>query len=119
VLSWIKGRHALKFGFDCRREAVNRFEDFLTEPTISFTNQFTGNALADFLLGLPASFRQDALVVSQLRHSSPNIFVADNVKVLPNVTVDLGLRWEPFLPPVDNLNDQVCVDATYTKQSKF
>ena len=119
VLSWIKGRHALKFGFDYRREAVNRFEDFLTEPTISFTNQFTGNALADFLLGLPASFRQDALVVSQLRHSSPNIFVADNVKVLPNVTVDLGLRWEPFLPPVDNLNDQICVDAAFTKQSKF
>ena len=119
TLSWIKGKHSLKIGGDYRRESVNRFEDFLTEPSISFTNQFTGNALADFLLGLPASFRQDTLVESQLRRTQPSLFVSDNIKMASNVTLDLGLRWEPFLPPVDNLNDQICLDATFTKRSQF
>jgi Carboxypeptidase regulatory-like domain/TonB-dependent Receptor Plug Domain len=119
VLSWVKGKHTLKLGVDYRRESVNRFEDFLSEPTISFTNQFTGNGLSDFLLGLPATFRQDNLVESQLRHTSPNLFVSDNIKLQPNLTVDLGLRWEPYLPPVDNLNNQLCLDPTFTKRSKF
>jgi outer membrane receptor protein involved in Fe transport len=119
VLSWVKGQHTLKLGVDYRRESVNRFEDFLSEPTISFTNQFTGNGLADFLLGLPATFRQDNLVESQLRHTSPNLFVSDNIKVQPNLTLDLGLRWEPYLPPVDSLNNQLCLDPTFTKRSRF
>ena len=35
------------------------------------------------------------------------------------MTIDAGLRWEPFLPPVDNLNDQLCLDATFTKKSTY
>lgn len=119
TLSWVRGRHALKFGGEYRRETVNRFEDFFTDPTLSFNGQFTGNALADLLLGLPNSFRQDAEVRSQLRHSAPSLFVTDNVKVLPNLTLDLGIRWEPYLAPVDNLNDQICFDPTFTKRSAF
>src|SRR5207244_10553906 len=71
------------------------------------------------LLGLPNYFETDSEVRSELRHPAVNLYVADNYKVKRNVTLDLGLRWEPFLPPVDNLNDQICLDATFTKRSQF
>ncbi len=119
VLSWVKGKHALKFGADYRREGTNRFEDFLSDPLITFFNNVSGNTMSDILLGLPDHYRQDGEVRSELRHTSPNLFVLDNLKVLPNLTLDLGLRWEPFLPPVDNLNDQLCLDPTFTKRSSF
>jgi Carboxypeptidase regulatory-like domain/TonB-dependent Receptor Plug Domain len=119
VLSWIKSKHTIKVGVDYRREAVNRFEDFLTDPLIEFSGQFTGNSLSDLLLGLPNHSRQDGEIYSQLRRTSPNVFVADNIKVTPELTLDLGLRWEPYLPPVDNLNYQICFDPTFSKRSQF
>ncbi len=119
VLSWVTGKHAIKVGGEYRREGVNRFEDFLTDPLVTFFNNFSNNALSDLLLGLPGFVRQDAEVRSELRRSSPNLFVSDNLKLLPNLAVELGFRWEPFLPPVDNLNDQICFDPTFTKRSQF
>ena len=56
---------------------------------------------------------------SQLRRTQPSLFVSDNIKVASNLSLDFGIRWEPFLPPVDNLNDQICLDPTFTKRSQF
>jgi hypothetical protein len=119
VLSWVKGRHTVNAGLEYRRTAVNRFEDFFTDPTMSFSGQFTGNPLADLLLGLPSSFREDTEVRSELRHTGVGVFGQDTFKARPSLTFDLGLRWEPYLPPVDNLNDQICLDPTFTKKSSF
>lgn len=119
TVSWVKGRHTLAFGGDARKESINRFEDFFTDPTFSFSGQFTGNPLGDLLLGLPSSFRQDSEVRSELRHTALDLFATDSFKVRPNLTLDLGFRWEPYLPPVDNLNDQLCFDPTFTKRSTF
>jgi hypothetical protein len=119
VLSWVHTRHTVNAGFEYYRDSVNRFEDFFTDPTMSFSGQFTGNALADLLLGLPSSFREDTEVRSELRHSAMGVFGEDTLKAKSNLTLDLGVRWEPYLPPVDNLNDQVCLDPTFTKKSSF
>ena len=54
-------------------------------------------------------------VASRLRHNAGDIYAQDNYKITPQVTIDAGIRWEPFLPPVDNLNDQMCFDPTLTK----
>ena len=47
------------------------------------------------------------------------MYVQDNYKVNKHLTIDAGFRWEPFLPPVDNLNDQICFDPTFKTQSTF
>ena len=51
------GRHSLKFGVDIRREAMNIA--FINRPNgdLTFSGGITGNAAADFLLGLPAQAR--------------------------------------------------------------
>jgi hypothetical protein len=118
-LSWVNGKHVLAFGGDYRKESVNRVEDYFTDPQFNFNGSFTGNSLGDLLLGLPNSFDLQTEVKSQLRHGAFDIYAADNYKVLTNVSIDAGLRWEPFLPPVDQLNDQICWDPSFTAQSTY
>jgi hypothetical protein len=118
-VNWVKGKHTLAIGGDYRKESVNRVEDFFSDPVFNFSGQYTNNALADLLLGLPNYFETDSEVRSELRHPAVDLYIADNYKVKRNLTVDVGLRWEPYLPPVDNLNDQICLDPTFTKQSSY
>ncbi|RZU38880.1 TonB-dependent receptor-like protein [Edaphobacter modestus] len=118
-ISIIKGRHTLTFGGDYRREASNRTEDYETDPNFSFNGQYSGNALVDLLLGLPNNFNQQTEVQSRLRHNGLDAFAQDNYKVTSSVTIDAGIRWEPFLPPVDNLNDQICFDPALASKSTF
>jgi hypothetical protein len=115
----IKGNHSMNFGADYRREASNRVEDYETDPSFNFDGQYSGNALVDLLLGLPNNFNQQTEVASRLRHNAVDAFAQDNWKVTPTVTIDAGIRWEPFLPPVDNLNEQLCFDPSLQSQSTF
>jgi hypothetical protein len=115
----IKGNHSMNFGADYRREASNRVEDYQTDPSFNFNGQYSNSALVDLLLGLPNNFNQQTEVFSRLRHNAVDAFAQDNWKITPNVTIDAGIRWEPFLPPVDNLNDQLCFDPTLKSQSTF
>lgn len=118
-LNIIRGKHTLTFGGDYRREASNRTEDYATDPSFNFNGQYSGNALVDLLLGLPNNFNQQTEVKSRLRHNGVDAFAQDNYKVTSNVTIDAGIRWEPFLPPVDNLNDQICFDPSLQSKSTF
>jgi hypothetical protein len=118
-VSLVKGRHTITFGGDVRKESTNRTEDFYTDPVFNFNGQYSGNSLSDLLLGLPSYYNLQTEVASRLRHTGLDAFVGDNFKVTQRVTIDAGIRWEPFLPPVDNLNDQICFDPTFTKQSSY
>jgi hypothetical protein len=118
-INLIKSAHSVTVGADYRRESVNRVEDFFSDPDFNFSGEYSKNALTDMLLGLPNYFETDSEVRSELRHPAVDIYVADNYKVARNLTIDAGLRWEPYMPPVDNLNDQICLDATFTKQSSY
>jgi hypothetical protein len=128
-VSYLRGKHSISAGGDFRREAVNRIEDYYTDPIFNFNGQYTdvnqaqgGNstaALADLLMGLPNYFNLQTEVRSDLRHTAMDLYVGDNYKVSKHLTIDAGFRWEPFLPPVDNLNDQICFDPTLKTQSTF
>ena len=69
---------------------------------LTFSNVFTGNALADLLLGLPRRTGGAVLDNPQrLRTESYNFFVHDNFRIRPNLTLSAGLRYEYTSPPVD------------------
>jgi outer membrane receptor protein involved in Fe transport len=101
-LTWVAGPHALKFGFDVRREHM--VIAFVNRPNGDFTftgstTARTGNALADFLLGLPSQFRRAT-------KNSPQDgsgwlysgYVQDEFRLSPRLTVNAGLRYELPLP---------------------
>jgi hypothetical protein len=99
TLSWIKGRHTMKFGTDIRQiQAVTPlgFNGADNYGTFSFTSAlFTGNDFADFLLGLPnTSFYDTVKQDNNGKSIYYNFYGQDTFQLTPKFTLSLGLRYE-------------------------
>jgi hypothetical protein len=110
-LSWARGKHSLKFGGDVRRVGYADIESFGGSDDFgAFTfssGTFSGNAFADFLLGLPAK--------TYVAQSGPDVrantiqtglYAQDEWRIAPRLTLSFGLRWQalpPFVSPLNNL----------------
>ncbi|HMT06633.1 MAG TPA: carboxypeptidase regulatory-like domain-containing protein [Pyrinomonadaceae bacterium] len=105
VFSWNKGRHSLKFGFETSH---NRdIQDTLLNNYGVFTFSGAGatnNALANFLIGIPTGVTQDAPVTAYTNSWYYALFVQDDFRLSPNITLNLGLRWDVQTPPTDPQN---------------
>jgi hypothetical protein len=95
------GSHLLKFGGDVRRSILDLQEFFRGDPFVRFRATFTGDAAADFLLGLPSVVEQIAEDSNRPRTTEYALFVQDDWTVSPRLTMNLGLRWDPYLPFID------------------
>ena len=94
-LDWTYGRHNISFGADIRRIQFQERLGLSDNASFSFDGRYSGNALADFLLGTAASATaQQGLGIANWRSTSYNFFVADNFKLTPRITLNLGLRYE-------------------------
>jgi hypothetical protein len=99
--TWSSGRHLLRFGADIRHMQQNAFADVLSRGLIQFVG-FTGNALAEMLQSAPSYTGIARLDNPQhLRTWSYNLFAQDKLRLGPNLTLMLGLRYEYNTPGVD------------------
>jgi outer membrane receptor protein involved in Fe transport len=88
---WTHGTHSLKFGGGVEREQLNRLSH--TDPS----GVFTFNTLLDFLTNNPHRFTGEnfSSVRGQgLRQTIFGVYAQDDWRVRPNLTLNLGLRWE-------------------------
>lgn len=100
--TWTNGRHLVRFGGGYRILQQNAFRDVQSRGFISFSGLFTGNALAEMLLGLPTTTGVARLDNPQhLRGKNYSGFVEDTYRMRPDLTVTVGLRYEYNTPPVD------------------
>jgi hypothetical protein len=104
----ILGAHALKFGFEMRRfEVYNPFAS-RNDGFFNFGGAgpfSTGDAGADFLLGIPDSYQQGSGDILNERSQEYYSYAQDQWKVRPNLTVTYGLGWSIDTPMVDNYHD--------------
>ena len=96
TLSWTRGKHSLKFGVDFRRQQRNFFQQTAPSGQLQFSGNYSGYGLADVLLGIPQNTLQDHLagIVDPTRYWDLSEFVQDNIRVTPNLTLNVGLRYE-------------------------
>ncbi len=121
TLTWNKGRHNLRFGFDWRnlRENRNRFANS-TSPDLNFNSVFTrgpldnapdqatGGAIASFLLGIPSTNSNMGVNASYAeRNSIYGFYIQDDFKVSKKLTLNLGLRYEVESPTTERYNRAV------------
>jgi len=104
VVTITRGAHLLKVGGDVRRSILDLQELFRGDPFVRFRTTFTGDAAADFLLGLPSQIEQIAEDTNHPRTTEYAAFVQDDWTVTPRLTLNMGLRWDPYLPFVDETN---------------
>ncbi len=92
------GKHVLKFGFEQR--SYFRFDGRVPNDNygnFEFDGTWTGNAYADFLLGLPiSSTRLNPILNRKFSTKELGIFITDTFKASPKLTLDVGLRWDRF-----------------------
>lgn len=103
ALNWQLGPHALTIGGEYRRQMYSNYSpgktagNFVFGPTFSSYpgNSNTGDSIADILLGLPNSTSMSINNYAyKLNINSGSLYFQDDWKLLHNLTVNLGMRWE-------------------------
>lgn len=92
------GRHNLKMGVEMRRKKDVELDDERVAPAYTFNGTFTNNALADFMLGYAQSYVAVTKTVVDYRQEAYSGFVQDDYKISPNLTANLGVRYEYTTP---------------------
>ncbi|NYF77792.1 TonB-dependent receptor [Granulicella arctica] len=95
-LSWTIGRHSLKFGASWMHFIKNQQLQSNTQGTYAFNNSsFSNDSYVNFLLGDAATFTQlQALNGLHWVNNSYSGYAQDNWKILKNLTLNLGLRYD-------------------------
>lgn len=109
-LSWVHGKHTFAFGFEYNRQNYNQVGNQFSRGTFVFQALTTRNpadntggyAFAEFLLGnLFQSTTAAAIADAKFQRNVEHMFIDDTWKVLPRLTLSLGLRYE-LTPPYTN-----------------
>ena len=94
-------KHAIKAGFHIRREDARRFLDGTSRGSVNFSNTAGGGLTAaqtsfnDFAVGLiNTSTLRSGSTLAHYRRYPMDMFLQDQWKILPNLTLNLGLRYE-------------------------
>jgi hypothetical protein len=106
-LSYHRGRNDIKVGGEIRHEKLQFTGDFPSTPSFVFNGTYTGDPVGDFLLGLPYSFSWGVgSSTSNFRANQWAYYAEDNIKVMPKLTLNFGLRWE-YAEPATEINNQL------------
>lgn len=117
-MSLHQGAHFLKAGVEVRHYRQDGFNDLFGRGQLNFQPVFTGDALADLLLGFPSlSIAAVNDNPQALRTTAYNVFFQDHWKIHPRLSLSVGLRYEFNTPPVDT-DDRLSVFDVATRQLK-
>jgi Carboxypeptidase regulatory-like domain/TonB dependent receptor len=119
-LSWIKGKHTLKFGFEYLKMMSNDVSSGGDTGSFTFSNAetglpnfSTGQGMASFLLGRVYSGQVNVYASSNYERSGYYAaYAQDDFKLTPKFTLNYGLRYDLYRPTVDKLNHLAWVDRT-------
>jgi hypothetical protein len=108
-----RGRHFLKFGGEFRHYRSDGYNHVFPRGQLNFLGAFTGNGIADLLIGYPTVTLLAANDNPQaLRTTAVNLFAQDDWRVTDRLTVNYGVRYEFNRPPVDAEDRMAIFDGT-------
>lgn len=121
-LSWVRGKHSMKFGFDGRYYRPAALVQQTPNGILTFENRFTnqpgvartGNAVADLALGLPYTGRATLFAESNgwvsLKYYYTGFYAQDEIRFNAKFTLNLGLRYEYQTPYYERYGDLAIFD---------
>ncbi|MGH9849988.1 MAG: TonB-dependent receptor domain-containing protein, partial [Blastocatellia bacterium] len=103
TLNYLRGAHSLKFG--------GEFRQFLNNNFAQDTGRFNFPSIAAFLMGMANSFSVTlGERASSVAQGALGLFAQDNYKLRPNLTLELGLRYEWNMTPAERYGRFVVFD---------
>ena len=90
-----------------------------TRGSLRFRNTFTGNPMADYLLGYVADFQLSNVWVVEQRHWASMFYVQDDWRVSEKLSLNLGLRYDFITPALEASNAQTNFDPAGTGSLVF
>ena len=105
-VSWIHGRHELKFGGGYRRDQINALQGIASNGFFVFSNFPYSDGFASFLSGNPVVFLQGGgNFTREIRDRALDAYGQDTYKINSRVTLNLGLRYELPFPSTETHNE--------------
>ncbi len=103
-LSKVVGNHTMKFGVEFHADQVNAHPIAQFNGSFVFSGTETGVDFADFLIGVPSQYNQSQLNPFYARNKYVGVFAEDSWHVLPNLTLNYGVRWDRIAPWSEKYN---------------
>ena len=98
-VDFVRGDHQISFGGNWIHTKIETLNNRPTNGAFTFNGQGTGLSLADFMLGVVSGgFLQGNPVYDYDNHDYIGAYVQDDWRVRPNLSLNVGVRWEPFIP---------------------
>jgi hypothetical protein len=122
MITWVKGKNILHFGGELLMEQDNSTPwGGINGATLAFNGQFTTSnpsvsevGYADFLLGDVQAWNTSTTPKHYMRAKNPSFFAQDDIKLRPNLTVNLGVRSETHGGSTEIHNNAGGFDPTLT-----
>ncbi|MBS1813305.1 MAG: TonB-dependent receptor [Acidobacteria bacterium] len=103
ILNFVNGHHDLRIGGYFRHFSLDKTAPFSSGGSITFNGQMysqkgqnnAGNAFAEFVLGKASNFTQQSAWSEFLTNNYPALFIQDDWRITPRLTLNMGLRWDP------------------------
>jgi hypothetical protein len=97
-MTWVKGKHNLQFGGEAQHYNVQIRNEFKRDGHFVFNNSYTGNNIADFLMGYVQSLDVGTGEYKDYSVIYGSLFAQDDFKLSQRVTLNLGIRAESSPP---------------------
>ena len=97
-LHWVRGNHTLSFGVHAEISRMDIDSQYQEPGAFTFTADTTNSAPASFLLGYLRTLTQGSGQFFNNRNQFLGLYATDSYRVSKRLTLNYGLRWEPFFP---------------------
>ena len=97
-VSLVRGSHQMAFGLSALHGRQNNFAIFASPSQFTFNGSAIGSGLADFMLGKPSTFFTGRSNAVHVNGTQVGVYAADTWKTTSRLTLNYGVRWDPFLP---------------------
>ena len=103
-----RGSHELHLGGDLVRPRNHLVNTFTMSGEFDFSNQLSGSNLTDFMLGHATHFLQGGGEFKDLTGTLYAFYAQDNWKLSRKLTINAGLRWDPYWPYTEEKGRVAC-----------